>query len=121
MKRTIAKLVLVISTILLVAAVMNLLFPDVLSSILMPTGPSSPKDLDSAYDQLKKQYNDRNDKINEANENAKKLNDKTSILKSYADKNIQKYAIGGGLSIILGLWISTIILYIKESRGLFKG
>lgn len=119
-KNNLAKIVLVISIMLLVAVLINMFFPGLLLSTSTASTPSSQEDLESVYDQLKKQYDERTDKINKANENSENLNTATSELKSYADKNIPKYAIGGGLSIILGLWISTIILYIKEKKSLFK-
>ncbi len=119
-KNTLAKIILVISILLLAASVINLLFPGLFSSTSNAGESSSQKDLESVYKQLQEQYNEKSEKIREANENAKEMSDKTSELKGYADKNIPKYAIGGGLSIILGLWISTIILYIKEKRSLFK-
>lgn len=119
-KNTLAKIVLVISILLLAASVINLLLPGLLSSTSNAGESSSQGDLGSVYKQLQEQYNEKSEKIREANENAKDMSDKTSELKGYADKNTPKYAIGGGLSIILGLWISTIILYIKEKRSLFK-
>lgn len=119
-KNNLAKIVLVISIMLLAAVLINMFFPGLLLSTSTTSTPSSQEDLESVYDQLKKQYDERTDKINKANENSENLNTATSELKSYADKNIPKYAIGGGLSIILGLWISTIILYIKEKKSLFK-
>ncbi len=119
-KNTLAKIVLVISIMLLAAVLINMFVPGLLISKSTTSTPSSQEDLESVYDQLKKQYDERTEKINKANENSENLNTATSELKSYVDKNIPKYAIGGGLSIILGLWISTIILYIKEKKSLFK-
>lgn len=119
-KNTLAKIVLVISILLLAASVINLLLPGLFLSTSNAGESSSQEDLGSVYKQLQDQYNEKSENIREANENAKEMSDKTSELKGYVDKNIPKYAIGGGLSIILGLWISTIILYIKEKRSLFK-
>ncbi len=119
-KNTLAKIVLVISIMLLVAVLINMFFPGLLLSTSTASTPSSQEDLESVYHDLQKQYDDRTEQIKKAEEKTVNLNDMNSELKSYADNNIAKYAIGGGLSIILGLWISTIILYIKEKKSLFK-
>ncbi len=119
-KNTLAKIVLVISIMLLAAVLINMFFPGLLLSTSTTSTPSSQEDLESVYNDLQKQYDDRTEQIGKAKEKTINLKDMNNELKSYADDNIPKYAIGGGLSIILGLWISTIILYIKEKRSLFK-
>ena len=119
-KNTLAKIVLVISIMLLAAVLINMFFPGLLSSTSNADESSSQKDLGSAYEDLKNEYDKNSGKIKEANENAKGLNIKTDELNGYKDKNLPKYAIGGGLSIILSMWISTIIFYFKEKRSLFK-
>ncbi|MBU4076552.1 MAG: hypothetical protein KKI06_07575 [Euryarchaeota archaeon] len=119
-KNTLAKIVLVISILLLAASVINLLLPGLLSSTSTASVSSSQEDVGLVYEDLKNEYDKNSGKIKEANDNAKDLKIETDELNGYKDKNIPKYAIGGGLSIIMGLWISTIILYIKEKRSLFK-
>lgn len=119
-KRTIAKLVLAGSTTLLVVLLLFQFYPDIFSSSQVIGDSSSPNDLKKAYDQLKKEYDQDTAKINTYKENAEKLNVSTNEIKGYADKKIPKYGIGAGISLIAGLWISTVILYIKERRTLFK-
>lgn len=119
-KNTLAKIILVISILLLAASVIYLLSPNLFSSISNAGGNSPPENIESAYKDLQDKYNENYKNINEDNENANDLKSKTDELNGYKDKTIPKYAIGGGLSIILGLWISTIILYFKEKKSLFK-
>ncbi len=119
-KNTLAKIVLVISIMLLAAVLINMFFPGLLLSTSTTSTPSSQKDLGSAYEDLNNEYDKNSGKIKEANEKSKDMKSKTDELNGYKDKTIPKYAVGGGLSIILGLWISTIILYFKEKKSLFK-
>lgn len=119
-KNTLAKIVLVISILVLAASVIYLFSPTLFSPPSNAGGTSTPKDLESAYKDLQEEYNRNDNDINEANKNANGLKIETDELNGYKDKNIPKYAIGGGLSIILGMWISTIILYFKEKKSLFK-
>lgn len=119
-KNTLAKIVLVISVMLLAAVLINMFFPGLLLSTSTTSTPSSQKDLGSAFQDLQDEFDKNSGKIKEANENAKDMKIETDELNGYKDKNIPKYAIGGGLSIILGMWISTIILYFKEKKSLFK-
>ncbi len=119
-KRTIAKLVLVISIALLVVLSLSLFYPIIVSISPQITDSSSTDGLRTAYDQLKQEYDKNTAKINTAWDKTKELNNSITVLNSYTDKKIPKYAIGAGISIILGLWISTVILYIRESRNLFK-
>lgn len=119
-KNTLAKIILIISILLLAASVIYLLFPNFFSSTSNADKSYSKDNIESVYQQLQDKYNENYKKINKDNENAKDLKSKTDELNGYKDKTIPKYAIGGGLSIILGLWISTIILYFKEKKSLFK-
>ncbi len=118
-KRTIAKLVLVVSTILLIALLL-VQFTDIFSFETVIGDSSSTTDLTTAYEQIKEKYDQNTAKIKIYNENAENLNASANTLKSYADKKIPKYAIGAGISLILGLWISTVFLYTMERRTLFK-
>jgi predicted PurR-regulated permease PerM len=117
-KKNIAKIVLVVSMMLLILLLFLQFYPG--NSGTQTTIDSSPTDLKSAYDQIKKEYNDNIAKINTAQIKTNELNKSISELNSYSNKNIPKYAIGGGIGIIIGLWISTIILYIKVKKDLFK-
>lgn len=117
-RKNIAKIVLVVSITLLILLLFLQFYPG--NSGTQTTIDSSPADLNSAYDQIKKEYNDNNAKINIAQIKTNELNNSISELNSYSDKNIPKYAIGAGIGIIIGLWISTIILYIKIKKDLFK-
>ncbi len=119
-KRTIAKLVLVVSTILLIVLLLVQFYPEIFSSSSVIGDSTSTTDLKTAYEQIQEKYKTSTEQIKVYKENAENLNTSTNELKSYADKKIPKYAIGGGISLILGLWISTVILYIRERRTLFK-
>lgn len=119
-KRTIAKLVLVVSTILLIVLLLVQFYPKIFSSSSVIGDSTSTTDLKTAYEQIQEKYKTSTEQIKVYKENAENLNTSTNELKSYTDKKIPKYAIGGGISLILGLWISTVILYIKERRTLFK-
>lgn len=90
------------------------------SSGTQTTIDTFPTDLKSAYDQINKEYDDNSVKINAAQIKTNELNNTISELNSYSNKNIPKYAIGAGIGIIIGLWISTIILYIKMKKDLFQ-
>jgi len=118
-RRTVAKIVLVFSTTLLVLLLLTQ-FTDLFSPSSTTTETSSTTDLKSIYDQLKQKYDENTEKIKTAQIKTDELNSSISELNSYADKKTPRYAIGAGISIIVGLWIATIILYIKVSRDLFK-
>lgn len=120
-KRTIAKLVLIVSTTLLILLILVQFFPTVISSIQTTTDtPPPPKNLKDAKNLLLDKYKENTLKIKTDEEKSKELNDSIALLNSYADKKIPMYAIGAGISIIVGLWISTLILYFKEREDLFK-
>jgi len=118
-KKTFAKLVLVASVALIILLILIQFFPDIFSQSASGNS-SSDLNLNTVYQQLDEKYKENTAMINTANENAENLNISANELKSYSDKNISKYAIGGGISMILGLWLSTIIFYIKESKDLFR-
>ncbi len=118
-RRTVAKIVLVLSTTLLVLLLLTQ-FTNIFSSSQTTTDSSSPADLEPAYDQFKQKYDDNSANIKIAQIKTNELNNSITELNSYVDKNIPKYAMGAGISIIVGLWVSTVILYIKARRDLFK-
>lgn len=118
-KRTIAKIVLVISLILLVVFSLNLFFPEIFGGS-HERSSSQVKDLETERKEIIIKYYEYREQIEAAEKNTNELDESIAKLGSYADKKVPKYAIGAGLSIVLGLWISTIILYLKISRDLFK-
>jgi len=117
-RKNIAKIVLVVAMILLVLLLVILFYPG--NSGTQTTIDSSPTDLKGAYDQIKKEYNDNTALINTAQIKTNELNNSISDLNGFRDKNIPKYAIGAGIGIIIGMWISTIVIYIKVKKDLFK-
>jgi hypothetical protein len=116
-RKNTAKIVLIVSMIILIYLLFLQFYPG--NSGTQTTIDSHPTDLKSTYDQIKKEYNDNTAKINTAQIKTKELNNSISELNSYSNKNISKYAIGAGIGIIIGLWISTIIIYIKIKKDLF--
>lgn len=118
-KRTIAKFILVISVIMLIFVLVSQFFPDLLSSAPI-TGASSSKDLKTAYDQIQSKYKTISEEISVHNKNVEDLNASISQLNGYAGNKYSKYAIGTGISLIIGLWISTVILYMIEKKNLFN-
>lgn len=119
-KRTIAKLVLAGSTTLLIVLLLVQFYPEIFSSSSVIGDSPSTTDLKTAFEQIQEKYKTNTEQIKIYKENAENLNTSTNVLKSYADKKIPKYAIGSGISLILGLWFSTVILYTMERRTLFK-
>lgn len=117
-KKNIAKIILVVSIMLLILFLFLQFYPD--NSGIQATIDSSPTDLKIAYDQIKREYYANSENINLVQIKTNELNNSISKLNSYRDNNIPKYAIGAGISIIIGLWISTLILYLKIKKDLFK-
>jgi len=117
-RKNIAKIVLVVSLMLLILLLFMQFYPGNLGTQI--TIDPSPIDLKSAYDLIKKEYNDNTAKIDTSQIKTNEINNSISTLNSYSDKIIPKYVIGAGIGIIIGLWISTIILYLKVKKDLFK-
>ncbi|GEM_PF-6712626 len=119
-RRTVAKIVLVLSTALLILLLLTQFYPEIFFFTRSTDTPPSITNLKDAHKDLIDRYTEYNNRISAANESAENLNASINTLNGYADKKIPRYAIGAGISIILGLWISTVILYVKVSRDLFK-
>lgn len=119
-KRNIAKIVLAISVMLLVVFSVNLFFPGIFGGSQEKKFSSQVKDLETEYEEIKIKYDDYQEQIVAAEKNTKEMNQSIAKIGSYANNNVPKYAIGAGVSIIAGLWLSTIILYFKISKDLFK-
>jgi len=119
-KRNIAKIVLVISVMLLVVFSLNLFFPGFFGGSQEKESSSQVKDLEAEYEEIKMKYDIYQEQIVAAEKNTMEINQSITKIGSYADNNVPKYAIGAGFSIIAGLWLSTIILYFKISKDLFK-
>lgn len=118
-RKNIAKIVLFLSTTLLVLIMLSQLYPDIFSPGGNTDVTSEAVDLGTAHKDILDRYDDYNKKISEFNGNSNSVNDEINEIKSYSDKTNPKYAIGAGISIIVGIWISTIIFYRKASRDLF--
>lgn len=119
-KRNITKLILVISVILLVVSSVNLLFPETFGWG-HENGASPPAiDLETEFKEIKMKYDNYQEKIAEVEKNTNEMNQSIVKIGSYANNDLPKYATGAGISIIVGTWLSTIILYFRISRDLFK-
>jgi len=119
-KRNIAKIVLVISVMLLVVFSVNLFFPEILGGSPEKESSTQIKDMKTEYEEINIKYDNYQEQIVAAEKNTREINQSIAKIGSYADNNVPKYAIGAGVSIIVGLWLSTIILYIKINKDLFK-
>ena len=117
--KTVAKLIFFISMILLISLIVILINPFNFSDSTISEEKPDSTDLNEARDNIIEKFEDYSGKIKKSTDNANTLNASINELNTYTD-NIPKYAIGGGISFIIGLWISTYFIYRKERNELFE-
>lgn len=117
--KTVAKLIFFISMILLISLIVILINPFNFSDSTSSEEKPDTTDLKKAHENIIEKFEDYRSKIETSRHHADDLNVSINELKTYTNE-LPKYAIGGGISFIIGLWMSTYILYRKERNELFE-